>query len=388
MAAADYRFWVRAYNSETGAFGRWSDPMDFTVPAPVVTGPISPVVSTRHPEITWTEVDTAVSYDVWVNNLTTDESQIIRSTNQLDTTYDLNDYLIENHTTGLVNADYRVWVRAFDPTGVVTHWSAAYDFTVAVPQPTPPTLIAPNNSGTVGGLPVFTWTSVAGADHYEILVKERIGSSTDGQPITIDVRNVPENTFTPTSPLEPGNYRWWVRAVNNVGLIPSDFSDYSAPLDFTVAAVDAPSQATTTGPDQVELQSTGPVEAADAVAVTAVPSVLAPTDTKPQLPVQPLGHPVSAANQAPPTASTTTVDVTSVPSDDMDAVMTSWPEFDWWDAATHHDAVATPKPTRPDHAIIESDPPAAPDRHLLASSAPLVALAAWQRKRRARDQRD
>ena len=345
------------------------------------------MVSTRHPEITWTEVDTAVSYDLYVNNLTTDESQIIRSPNQLDTIYDLNDYLAENLPTGLINADYRVWVRAFNPTGLVTHWSAPFDFTVIVPKPLPPTLIAPNNSNPVGGLPVFTWTSVAGADHYEILVKERIGSSTDGQPIVIDVRNVPENTFTPSTPLNPGNYRWWVRAVNNVGLLPSDFSDYSAPMDFTVSAVDAPAQPATPEPAPGEQQATPALPADEAIAVAAIRPSFAAYAADDEV-IQPLAPTAATVEDQPAADSVPTTNTPSADLGEMDTVMKDWPDTDWWDDDLAHPAAMLEHLATDASGTVDPESPASADRHLFAGSAPLLALAAWRQKRRKRGQQD
>ncbi len=74
------------------------------------------------PNISWQAVDGAVRYELWVTNM----SSMVR------VIYDTN-LTVLNFTpsTPLVNAAYRVWVRAVSSTGEFSAWSVAADFTIA-----------------------------------------------------------------------------------------------------------------------------------------------------------------------------------------------------------------------------------------------------------------
>ncbi|MFZ9090337.1 MAG: choice-of-anchor Q domain-containing protein, partial [Planctomycetaceae bacterium] len=74
LNTSDYRWWVRAIGSD-GFKTAWSAPPDFHVPVPIIVNPRG-AISTNVPRFTWQGVTEYVSYDLWVDNLTTGEKQV------------------------------------------------------------------------------------------------------------------------------------------------------------------------------------------------------------------------------------------------------------------------------------------------------------------------
>ena len=65
-----------------------------------------------------------------------------------------------------------------------------------------------------GNPPIFTWSSVAGADHYCLLVIDQ----TTGQIAAIDPK-ITGASWTPSTPLTRGhNYVWYIGAYSTDGL--------------------------------------------------------------------------------------------------------------------------------------------------------------------------
>jgi len=97
----------------------------FTPVANAVPVPLTPTGSTSNtrPAFSWRPVAGAAYYDLWVNNISTGKSQVIRETKLTST----------KHTPAksLPVSDYRYWVRAFDSKGRPTAWSAPQDFSIS-----------------------------------------------------------------------------------------------------------------------------------------------------------------------------------------------------------------------------------------------------------------
>jgi hypothetical protein len=87
---------------------------------PTVTGPTSATTATP-PTFTWTASAGATRYDLWVDNLTTGVSQVVRQPNVLTNSY--------TNPTALPAGNYRVWVQAYNGNQA-SAWSAPMDFTV------------------------------------------------------------------------------------------------------------------------------------------------------------------------------------------------------------------------------------------------------------------
>ena len=106
-------------------------PQDVFVSTPPVMSTPSATSSARVPEFTWTEVTEAPRYDLWVNNVTTGQRQIIRQENLTTTSF------ISNRR--LPPGRYRAWSRAFNEQGEPGDWSKRLTFVVMdVPTVTSP----------------------------------------------------------------------------------------------------------------------------------------------------------------------------------------------------------------------------------------------------------
>jgi len=211
MPIAAYRVWIRAIDA-TGAFALWSTVGNFQVSLPVVLNTPAAVQSTARPTLTWSPLVGAVRYDVWVNNLTTGQQQVVRDTNVTGTNW--------TAIADLPLASYRVWVRGLDASGRFGQWSVASDFRVAA-APSP---IGPFNS-TFSQMPTFSWTSVAGAINYTFQLR----NMDTGVTVQL-VQNLTTTSFTVPSNLPNGNYRWWSAVVGSN----SPTAIWSNPTNFSI----------------------------------------------------------------------------------------------------------------------------------------------------------
>ncbi|MEJ7590878.1 MAG: hypothetical protein WKF77_04965, partial [Planctomycetaceae bacterium] len=119
-----YSVWIRAVSTD-GQFSDWSTPFAFqaTGGAPIITSPAANTNVIPIPDITWTPVPNAKSYDIWIAWIGEDYDYI-RASGVLLTTF--------APTDPLPTGSYRVWVRAVTAEGRELSWSAPVDFTVAL----------------------------------------------------------------------------------------------------------------------------------------------------------------------------------------------------------------------------------------------------------------
>ena len=117
-----YQVWIRAV-STTGALTGWSAPYAFeaTGGAPMITSPAANANVLPIPDITWTPVSDAKSYDIWIAKVG-DKYDYIRASGITLTTY--------TPTDPLPTGTYRVWVRAVKTDGTALAWSTPITFTV------------------------------------------------------------------------------------------------------------------------------------------------------------------------------------------------------------------------------------------------------------------
>ncbi|MCA9035403.1 MAG: hypothetical protein KDA91_09740 [Planctomycetaceae bacterium] len=211
MGIGRYNVWVRAVKAD-GSRYPWAQGVGFTINTPVTLTPIAKRQQTNRPTISWQPVAGAVRYDLWMDNLTTGQSQFVREAS-LTTTSWTPDF-------DMAPSAYRVWVRPVDVSGTPSSWSAAQDIQVAVH----PTALSPVTS-TFSSTPTFVWTSVNGAQAYEIFIRNvQTGAA------VAHVQNLPTPTWTSNVTLPDGNYRWWVAAVG-----PNGFrGDWSFPSDVFI----------------------------------------------------------------------------------------------------------------------------------------------------------
>ena len=209
LALGDYRYWVRAIDSQ-GKMTTWSSPSNFNVEtAGTVLTPTGTTNSTT-PTFTWKPVAGAVRYDLWVADAS--GTVYLRDQNVSGNSY--------TASKGFVNGDYRVWVM---PVGATTSgkWSSAVAFKVnAVARPE---LTAPG--ATTNSTPKIQWTPVSNAVRYELWV-DKVG----GPAKVIHLSNITTNSYKAVTALSTGSYRMWVRAFDATGAA----SVWSPALDFRV----------------------------------------------------------------------------------------------------------------------------------------------------------
>lgn len=224
----DYRVWVRAFNP-AGEAGNWSNIGDFSIliveprpVAPTLFGPAGNTFETQ-PTLAWQAIPNAVRYDLWVNNDTTGQTQVIRQPNLTTTTF--------TPTSELPRGTYTFWVRGINIDGLPGNWSNPLTFNVTIdfPVPATPTILSPVDGSTTSTHPSFTWELIPGAVSYDLWVDNTM----TGEEQFIRLPNLTENHFHPTTPVPAGTYSVWVRAMNEEG----EFSPWSVPTNFTVGTV-------------------------------------------------------------------------------------------------------------------------------------------------------
>jgi hypothetical protein len=177
------------------------------------------------PSFGWNPVVGADHYQVELTDLTTGQHPM----------FDNNSDVTGNSWTPTIplaqGHAYRWWVRAIDSLGNSSLGSTALRFTIA--RLGAPTLISPKGTlAPTDTTPIFTWQTVAGADHYDILVADLSSG------VTARETNVAGNTWTFGTQLNPGDaMRWWVRAIGPGG----QAGPWSRSFDFSIALLATPS---------------------------------------------------------------------------------------------------------------------------------------------------
>ncbi|MCY3022432.1 MAG: HYR domain-containing protein, partial [Planctomycetota bacterium] len=245
-----FRAWVR--NGNAFGLSAWSAAQDFAIPnaplaaptdAPVMTAPSGSGNSTT-PTVQWNDVTDALFFDVWIDNLTSGQSQVVRNQHVADTSYAVTTPLAEN-------SSYKAWVRAGNVFGL-SPWSNAQVFaTGSAPTAPPtgaPTITAPTGTGN-SIQPQFSWETVAGATLSDLWLDDL----TAGTSQVIREQSLSGTTFTPATPLAANHtFRAWVRGLNCFGSGP-----WSAAQDFAVTVADIVPPVVTP-PDNVVAEATGP----------------------------------------------------------------------------------------------------------------------------------
>ncbi len=186
-----YRAWARPVG------GVWPPAYTFQVTTSVTPQAMERVQLTSRPTVRWNPLPGAVNYDFWLDNASTQQSQVVRTT-ITGTSW--------TPSAELSMGVWRAWVRGIDAKGNFAGWSPLIEFQV-LPGATP---VSPLNP-TFDRRPVFQWNTVTGAASYEVFVRNRNTGVlvSNGTPTAA-------TTWTPASDLEIGPYRWWVVAVSTV----------------------------------------------------------------------------------------------------------------------------------------------------------------------------
>lgn len=224
LGDGEFRAWVRGVDDD-GEAGLWSPQYNFTKnvnAGPILVSPIQGATTTdRTPVFEWDAIDGATHYEIWVNNSTLQIPRIIHNTNvpHVDGVATIT---YTDTSVVLRNATYRWWVRAFNEDGQSGGWSSSETFFVPTPVLTGP------NGVVASTLPTFSWTGVPEYVRYELWVN----NLTTGTSRVIHETALTQTAFTPTLPLQNGEFRAWVRGFDEAG----NDSQWSNPLDFNVDA--------------------------------------------------------------------------------------------------------------------------------------------------------
>lgn len=198
LGFGQFRTWVRATLID-GTRTAWRL-QTFEINGTVNFQPIALQQTTYRPELQWEPFPGADHYDLWIDNVSTGQTQVVRNQSLNTASW--------TSPTDLPFGRYQVYIRAVDQTGVATQWTRGPAFNIAV-APTP---TAPLNS-TFERQPQFTWTSVPGAQGYEVFVR-----NTQTQATTYAIHNLSETSWTPPAPLPVAPYQWWVSAIGVTNL--------------------------------------------------------------------------------------------------------------------------------------------------------------------------
>ncbi len=211
LPVGKYRVWVRSRFAD-GSASVWSGSRDFQINTPPVINAIPSPEYSGMPLITWNGLAGATRYEIYVNNLSTGETAVIRDANLSTNSYQV--------TSNLGIANYRVWVRGFDAAGFATGWSNFVNFTSAARV----SLIGPSTP-TFATKPVFQWNALSGSTKYEITIANRKTGAT-----VLNVKNIATTSWTSTATLAANDYRFWVRGTSAAGIV----GGWSPQMDFSV----------------------------------------------------------------------------------------------------------------------------------------------------------
>lgn len=200
-----------------------SDTFNVSVSSPPgqssVTGPTGDSIPVR-PEITWSSVSGASTYELWVNQVDGTPA-IIREQSLTGTSFTV----AEDLSPGA----YRAWVRTHNDAGSGP-WSSAFTFLVGVSAPQSVSITVPADSAEVSRQPTISWSVDEVATEYDLWVNH-VGIQNQ----VIRESALATNSYQQESDLADGTYRGWVRAKNSAGS-----SSWSAPITFFVGPPAAP----------------------------------------------------------------------------------------------------------------------------------------------------
>ncbi len=156
-------------------------------------------LATSLPTFSWSSISNAASYQVFVNNATTGQAQVINVTGIAATSY--------TATTALPIGTYNVWVRGFTASGQASVWSLPSVWNL---RPTTTVL----NSGRTETTDSFSidWNPIPGAATYDVWVSRLTSSTAEYYRNT----SVPGSSVA-VSGFAVGQYAVWVRGRNSAG---------------------------------------------------------------------------------------------------------------------------------------------------------------------------
>lgn len=186
---------VRAI-SVSGASSVYSTERRFTIASPVIFEGVVKYQSTANPGLAWVPLTGAVKYDLWINNLTTGQEQVVREINLTGRSW--------NSLANLPMGGYRAWIRGIDAAQTPAAWSKPVDFYVL-----PTVQVTGAFRSTFDTTPTFKWNAVAGATGYDLYLRNLTTGKLVSSP-----KDIVGTSFSQPTTLSPGNYRWSVYAAS------------------------------------------------------------------------------------------------------------------------------------------------------------------------------
>jgi len=242
LADGAYYWRVCAINAAHTA-GPWSTPWRFTVQQPLAGIPdlVSPddasTDTTGTPLFSWSSTANAASYQIQI-----DKNAGFSSPDLDSTITDTN----LTPPTALTDGVYSWRLRAINPYGTPSGWSAVRTITIDVP-PAAPDLKKPDDTAiSTVAKPTFSWETVANGVNYQIQVDNNGDFSSpefDDTAVT--------TARAPALDLPDGLYSWRVRAINVNGT-PGDWS-----VVRTILIDLPPTAPNLQGPDDGSTDTTG-----------------------------------------------------------------------------------------------------------------------------------
>ncbi len=222
--------WSVAAVSMNGKASTASAAQTFTLtalPAPTLTAPIGPIAPSSGydtPTFVWSGIPGADHYVISLTD-STSKTVLIKAATVTGTSYALTAPLTPGH-------GFTWSITAVSTNGLASTVSTTQAFTLAsLPAPTPTSPSGNVAASTGYDAPNFTWSSVAGANHYLLTLTDQ-----STKPASVSTVTVSSASYTPTTALTPGHsYTWSIAAVSGSGATTT-----SSPLQFTLAALSAP----------------------------------------------------------------------------------------------------------------------------------------------------
>ncbi|HAV32860.1 MAG TPA: hypothetical protein DCX79_12720, partial [Planctomycetaceae bacterium] len=203
LGIGKFDVWIQAVKAD-GTRLPWSLKSSFEINTGVFIDPLPARIANARPTVNWAPVPGADAYEVYVSNLSTGQTGVIR------------EFVTTNKWTPAQDMDlskYRIWARAVIRGKYNARWSGSRDFTVC----NPPVPVGPSVFATVQR-PEFKWGAVSGASTYGFQLRNTVTGK-----VVVDVRGLTTPQFTPAGPIPFGKYRWWAIAESATG-IRSDWS--------------------------------------------------------------------------------------------------------------------------------------------------------------------
>lgn len=210
LANGRYSWWVRGYTAADRP-GVWSERGETWIGGrPTLLSPVEP--QDAAPEFSWSPVDGAASYEVFLNRV--DVASHILRVADLDSA--------KFTPPILVPGEYALWVRATNSEGAFGPWSSRHNFVITDANGTATATPAELQVISLSSTPTLSWA--ASADTATVEVHLFNGHTSVRQTgLTGQSWQAPE--------LASGNWTWWARAVDADG-IPGPWSE-QAVIDTT-----------------------------------------------------------------------------------------------------------------------------------------------------------